>query len=56
LFRLVDDCYEGVKGTWEERFEAKYGRWRGFVDDVVYAFAEPRRDGDRAPVTSRTPR
>jgi len=40
LFRLVDDCYEGVKGTWEERFEAKYGRWRGFVDDVVYAFAD----------------
>jgi hypothetical protein len=40
LFRLVDDCYEDVKGSWEERFEAKYGRWRGFIDDVVYAFAD----------------
>ena len=40
MFRLVDDCYEDVKGTWEDRFEAKYGRWRGFVDDIVYAFAD----------------
>jgi hypothetical protein len=34
LCRLADDCYEAVKGTWEDRFEAKYGRWRGFVDDI----------------------
>ena len=40
MFRLVDDCYEDVKGIWEERFEPKYGRWRGFVDDVVYAFSD----------------
>jgi hypothetical protein len=37
---LVEECYDEVKGTWEERFEATYGRWRGFVDDVVFAFAD----------------
>jgi hypothetical protein len=37
---LVEEGYEQVKGTWEERFESRYGRWRGFVDGVVYAFAD----------------
>ncbi|HVS63877.1 MAG TPA: transposase zinc-binding domain-containing protein [Thermoanaerobaculia bacterium] len=40
LYRLVGDCYDEVKGTWEERFEATYGRWRSFVDDVVFAFTD----------------
>jgi hypothetical protein len=40
LFRLVEECYEEVKGRWEERFEATYGRWRGFVDEIVYAFTD----------------
>ena len=40
LYRLVQDSYENVKGTWEERFETQYCRWRGFVDDVVYAFSD----------------
>jgi hypothetical protein len=40
LYRLVEECYEEVKGTWEERFEVTYGRWRGFVDDIVYAFTD----------------
>ena len=38
LYRLVDDMYDKVKGSWEERFEHAYGFWRGFVDDVVLAF------------------
>jgi hypothetical protein len=38
LYRLVEGCYDDVKGTWEERVETVYGRWRGFVDDVVFAF------------------
>ncbi len=38
LYHLVEEPYEQVKGQWEERFEASYGRWRGFVDAVVYAF------------------
>lgn len=36
----MEDGYEEVKGTWEDRFEAQHGRWRGFVDDVVYAFSD----------------
>ena len=40
LYRLVERCYDDVKGTWEERFETVYGRWRGFVDDVVFAFTD----------------
>jgi hypothetical protein len=39
LFRLVDELYDQVKGSWEERFEGRYGFWRGFVDDVVLAFS-----------------
>ena len=34
LYRLIDALYEKVKGVWEERFEQRYGFWRGFVDDV----------------------
>lgn len=40
MYRLVDERYEEVKGTWEEHYEGKYGRWRGFVEDVVYAFTD----------------
>lgn len=40
MYRLVEESYEVVKGAWEERFEPRYGRWRGFVDQVVYAFAD----------------
>jgi hypothetical protein len=36
----VEGRYEEVKGLWEERFETSYGRWRGFVDAVVYAFLD----------------
>jgi hypothetical protein len=38
LYRLVDELYDRVKGSWEERFERSYGFWRGFVDEVVLAF------------------
>jgi hypothetical protein len=36
----VEEGYEAVKSTWEERFESRYGRWGGFVDRVVYAFSD----------------
>ncbi len=36
----MEERYEEVKGLWEERFEASYGRWRGVVDAVVYAFLD----------------
>ncbi len=38
MYRLVDDFYDKVKGSWEARFEQSYGFWRGFVDEVVLAF------------------
>jgi hypothetical protein len=35
VYRLLDACYAAVKGKWEERFEARFGFWRGFVDGAV---------------------
>jgi hypothetical protein len=32
---LLDARYEAVKGKWEERFEPRFGFWRGFVDGAV---------------------
>ena len=29
-----------VKGAWEERYEATCDRWRGLLDEVVYAFLD----------------
>jgi hypothetical protein len=40
LYRLVDAHYEEVKGQWEERFESRYGYWRGFVDGVVMRYLD----------------
>jgi len=36
----VEERYEEVKRRWEERFQPSYGRWRGLVDGVVYAFLD----------------
>ena len=35
LYQLLETYYERVKALWEDRFEKKYGFWRGFVDTVV---------------------
>jgi hypothetical protein len=35
LWGLPDTLYERVKGEWEERFERRYGFWRGLTDEVV---------------------
>ena len=40
MYRLVEALYEQVKGVWEERFEARYGFWRGFVDGVVQRYLD----------------
>ena len=40
LYRLVETLYDHVKGVWEERFEARYGFWRGFVDGVVQRYLD----------------
>jgi hypothetical protein len=33
-------AYERVKGRWEERFERKYGFWRGLADEVVARYLD----------------
>jgi hypothetical protein len=35
LWGLLDTLYERVKGSWEERFERRYGFWRGLADEAV---------------------
>jgi hypothetical protein len=40
LYQLVEKYYEDVKAAWEDRFEKKYGRWRGFIDNVVWRFLD----------------
>ena len=39
LWGLLDTLYERVKGAWEERFERKYGFWRGLADEAVAAIS-----------------
>ena len=40
LYRLLEELYEQVKGRWEERFEGRYGYWRGCVDAVVERYLD----------------
>ncbi len=40
LYRLFEAHYEEVKALWEQRFERTYGRWRGFVDTVVFRYLD----------------
>jgi hypothetical protein len=35
LYQLLEAHYDTVKGLWEERFERRYGFWRGFYDTAV---------------------
>ncbi len=32
LYQLLEAHYETLKGLWEERFERRYGFWRGLYD------------------------
>jgi hypothetical protein len=40
LYQLVEKYYEDVKAQWEDRFEKKFGRWRGFIDNVVWRYLD----------------
>ena len=40
LYQLLETYFEDVKAAWEERFEKKYGFWRGFVDTVVARYLD----------------
>ena len=40
LYRLLESLYERLKGCWDERFEHRYGFWRGLVDGVVARYLD----------------
>jgi len=40
LYQLLEAYYDDVKVLWEERFEKRYGFWRGFVDLVVARYLD----------------
>jgi len=40
LYQLLEAHYETVKGLWEERFERRYGFWRGFYDTAVARYLD----------------
>lgn len=40
LYQLVDNHYETVKGLWEDRFERRYGFWRGFYDVAIEKYLD----------------
>ncbi len=40
LYQLLESRYETVKGLWEERFEQRYGFWRGLCDSAVARYLD----------------
>ena len=40
LYRLFEHHFEEVRGQWEDRFERRYGFWRGFVDEQVLRYLD----------------
>lgn len=40
LYQLLETHFETVKGNWEERFERRYGFWRGYYDTAVARYYE----------------
>jgi hypothetical protein len=40
LFRLLEQLYERVSLLWEERFEPRYGPWRGFYDQAIARYLD----------------
>ncbi len=40
LYQLLESHYETVKSVWEDRFERRYGFWRGFYDTAVARYLD----------------
>ena len=40
LYRLFEHHFEEVRGQWEERFERRFGFWRGIVDEQVCRYLD----------------
>jgi len=39
-FHVVQDNYEQLEGTWEDRYQQKFGYFRSFVINVIYKYLE----------------
>jgi len=40
LYQLLEAHYERVNSVWEDRFERRYGFWRGFYDTAVARYLD----------------
>ncbi len=40
LYRLFEEHFEEVRGQWEERFERRFGFWRGIVDEQIRRYLD----------------
>ena len=40
LWKLAETLYERLRGDWEERFEARFGFWRGLADEAVARYLD----------------
>jgi hypothetical protein len=40
LYRLFEAHFDEVKAQWAERFERRYGYWRGLVDEQVWRYLD----------------
>jgi len=40
LYRLVEALYGEVREQWEERYEGRYGFWRGVTDKAAAAYLD----------------
>ncbi len=40
LYQLLETYYGRLKGLWEERFERRFGFWRGFYDTAVLRYLD----------------
>ena len=40
LYALLESLYERVKLVWEERFEKRYGFWKGLWDSAVARYLD----------------
>ena len=40
LYQLLESHYETVKSVWEDRFERRYGFWRGLCDTAVARYLD----------------
>ena len=40
LWKLSETLYERLRGEWEDRFEARFGFWRGLADEALARYLD----------------